>query len=42
MSSQTMQADDVLIEFDEDLHFNRYRRLSLATPWASQLQRFET
>ncbi|MET4144273.1 hypothetical protein [Arthrobacter sp. UYCo732] len=27
-----LQADDLLIEFDEDLHFNRYRSLSLATP----------
>ncbi|WP_457974936.1 DUF7255 family protein [Arthrobacter sp. D1-17] len=26
-----IQADDLLIEFDEDLHFNRYRNLSLAT-----------
>lgn len=32
-----MRADDVLIEFDEDLHFNRYRSLSLATPWAPDL-----
>lgn len=32
-----MQADQVLIEFDEDLHFNRYRSLSLATPWAPDL-----
>lgn len=32
-----MQADDVLIEFDEDLHFNRYRTLVLAAPWYSHL-----
>lgn len=32
-----MQADQVLIEFDEDLHFNRYRARSLATPWAPDL-----
>lgn len=32
-----MQADDLLIEFDEDLHINRYRNLSLATPWAPAL-----
>ncbi|WP_324644879.1 DUF7255 family protein [Pseudarthrobacter sp. LT1] len=32
-----MQADQVLIEFDEGLHFNRYRALSLATPWAPDL-----
>src|SRR5687768_10358641 len=32
-----MQADDVLIEFDEALHFNRYRYLTLATPWSTNL-----
>ncbi|WLQ06124.1 DUF7255 family protein [Arthrobacter oryzae] len=32
-----MRADDLLIEFDEDLHFNRYRSLSLATPWTPDL-----
>ena len=32
-----MQADQLLIEFDEDLHFNRYRALSLAAPWALDL-----
>ncbi|GGH94659.1 hypothetical protein ACFFGR_02690 [Arthrobacter liuii] len=32
-----MQADQVLIEFDEDLHFNRYRAFSLATPWSAEL-----
>lgn len=32
-----MQADQVLIEFDEDLHFNRYRALSLAAPWVPDL-----
>ncbi|ACL42032.1 hypothetical protein Achl_4081 (plasmid) [Pseudarthrobacter chlorophenolicus A6] len=32
-----MQADELLIEFDEDLHFNRYRTLSLATPWSRHL-----
>lgn len=32
-----MQADQVLIEFDEDLHFNRYRARLLATPWAPDL-----
>lgn len=32
-----MQADEVLIEFDEDLHFNRYRTLTLTAPWYSCL-----
>lgn len=32
-----LQADDVLIEFDEALHFNRYRDLTLATPWSPGL-----
>jgi|GEM_PF-835582 len=32
-----MKADGVLVEFDEDLHFNRYRSHSLAVPWDSQL-----
>lgn len=32
-----LRADDVLIEFDEALHFNRYRDLTLATPWSSAL-----
>lgn len=36
-SGWDMQADQILIEFDEDLHFNRYRTISLATPWASDL-----
>ena len=36
-----MKADGVLVEFDEDLHFNRYRSHSLATPWNSQLPRSE-
>lgn len=32
-----LQADDVLIEFDEALHFNRYRVLTLAAPWSPEL-----
>lgn len=32
-----MQADGVLIEFDEALHFNRYRDLTLETPWSHHL-----
>lgn len=32
-----MRADDLLIEFDEALHFNRYRSLSLAAPWSAVL-----
>lgn len=32
-----MQADDLLVEFDEDLHFNRYRSLSLGTPGSPAL-----
>lgn len=35
-----MKADGVLVEFDEDLHFNRYRSHSLTTPWDSQLPWF--
>lgn len=35
-----LQADGVLIELDEDLHFNRYRSLSLDVPWASHLPWF--
>lgn len=30
-------ADGTLVELDEELHFNRYRRLTLETDWAKQL-----
>ena len=36
-SGWDMQADEVLVEFDEDLHFNRYRNLTLGAPWSSAL-----
>lgn len=36
-SGWDLQADDVLIEFDEALHFNRYRALTLAAPWSPGL-----
>ena len=30
-------ADGLLVELDEDMHFNRYRGITLDCPWASQL-----
>lgn len=32
-----LSTGGLLIELDEELHFNRYRRLTLARPWAQSL-----
>lgn len=32
-----MLQDGLLVELDEELHFNRYRALTLGAPWAADL-----
>ena len=32
-----LAVDGLLVELDEELHFNRYRRLTLAEDWATEL-----